>query len=207
MHGSTALASTYGMRWDFSPSGMTQILGSCVLARHDTPTFEALNNLARHIRHIVEVESVAVETMQCLVSQQQLNFTRLPPGIPESYQIQEKEYLAFQVQMMKNLRLRTQASSERLESEIHLAYNILASTDNQIMKSISLLTMVFLPATFIATLFSTTFFAFTEEGWLFSSSFWIYWAVVIPLTMAVVLAWRLSLGQSKSIRSRLLGTP
>ncbi|KAI1409011.1 hypothetical protein F5Y13DRAFT_182368 [Hypoxylon sp. FL1857] len=175
-------------------------------ARHEKPTFEVLNNLARHVRHTVEVESVAVETLQRLASQQQINFTRLPGNIPETYQIQAQEYLAFQLQMMKSLRWRAQASSERLDGEIHLAYNILASTDNQIMKSVALLTMIFLPSTFIATLFSTTFFSFAEDGWLASNAFWIYWVVVIPLSIAVVLAWRFWLGRSKSIRSRLLRT-
>ncbi|KAI0149820.1 hypothetical protein F4776DRAFT_603320 [Hypoxylon sp. NC0597] len=175
-------------------------------ARHEKPTFEVLNNLARHVRHIVEVESVAVETLQCLAYQQQKNFTRLPGNIPETYQIQAEEYLTFQLQIIKSLRRRAQATSERLDGEIHLAYNILASTDNQIMKSVALLTMIFLPSTFIATLFSTTFFSFAEDGWLASNAFWIYWVVVIPLTIAVVLVWRFWLGASKSIRSKLLRT-
>ncbi|OTA64104.1 hypothetical protein K449DRAFT_432618 [Hypoxylon sp. EC38] len=177
-----------------------------LLCLHEKPTFEVLNNLARHVRHMVEVVSVAAETFQCLTSQQRINFTRLSGNIPETSRIQAEEYLAFQLQMIKSLVQRAQATSERLDGEIHLAYNILASTDNQIMKSVALLTMIFLPATFIATLFSTTFFSFAEDGWLASNAFWIYWVVVIPLTIAVVLVWRFWLGASKSIRSRLLHT-
>ncbi|OTA91443.1 hypothetical protein M434DRAFT_76283 [Hypoxylon sp. CO27-5] len=168
------------------------------------PTFEILNNLARHVRHMVEVVSVAAETFQCLASQQHMNFTRLSGSILETSRIQAEEYLVFQIQMIKSLGRRAQATSERLDGEIHLAYNILASTDNQIMKSVALLTMIFLPATFIATLFSTTFFSFAEDGWLASNAFWIYWVVVIPLTIAVVLVWRFWLGASRSIRSKLV---
>jgi len=98
---------------------------------------------------------------------------------------------------------------------------MLASTDNQIMKSITLLTMIFLPATFISVsparnvysrgttnlylkaLFSTTFFSFTEDGWQFSHSFWIYWVIVVPLTVVVLISWRLWLSP-KTIRATWL---
>ncbi|OTB05610.1 hypothetical protein M426DRAFT_10358 [Hypoxylon sp. CI-4A] len=176
-------------------------------ARHENATFEALNNLSRHVRHLVEVQSVAIETWQALISQQRVNFSRLSDKVSERHKIQAIEHLEFQSQMMKGIRWRAQASSDRLDGEIQLAYNILASTDSQIMKSIALLTMLFLPATFVATLFSTTFFSFDEDGWLFSKAFWIYWAVVIPLTIVVLLAWWLWLGGStQSIRLRLLHT-
>ncbi|EHK22089.1 uncharacterized protein TRIVIDRAFT_222470 [Trichoderma virens Gv29-8] len=57
------------------------------------------------------------------------------------------------------------------------------------MKSLTLLTIVFLPATFISALFSTTFFSFAEDGWQFSNKFWIYWAIVIPLTIFMLFVW------------------
>ncbi|KAH6647020.1 hypothetical protein BKA67DRAFT_423982 [Truncatella angustata] len=55
-----------------------------------------------------------------------------------------------------------------------------AVRDGKQMKSIALLTMIFLPATFVATLFSMSFF---ELG---SSYMWLYPAVAVPLTIAVV---------------------
>lgn len=76
------------------------------------------------------------------------------------------------------------------------------------MKSIALLTMVFLPATFfsvrIATtiifdavltqvqaLFSTTFFTYGDKGWVTSHRFWIYWAITVPVTILVLIAYAL----------------
>lgn len=82
------------------------------------------------------------------------------------------------------------------------------------MKSIALLTMVFLPATFfsvcIVTLiifsavltqlqafFSTTFFNFGENGWIASNRLWIYWVITVPATVVVVIAWYLWLAHSR----------
>lgn len=93
-------------------------------------------------------------------------------------------------------------------------FNSLARQDNTVMKSIALLTMVFLPATFfsvcIVTLiifsaaltqlqafFSTTFFSFGEKGWKASDRLWIYWVITVPATVVVVIAWNLWLAHSR----------
>ena len=60
------------------------------------------------------------------------------------------------------------------------------------MKTISTLGIVFLPGTFIATLFSVGMFDWgsaDHEGLRVSSSMWIYWAVTIPLTALTMLMW------------------
>lgn len=81
------------------------------------------------------------------------------------------------------------------------------------MKSIALLTMVFLPATFFSVclcrtlppalsdlsqaLFSTTFFTFGENGsWEVSSMLWIYWATTVPATIVIVFLSRTWLARS-----------
>ncbi|KAK4233121.1 hypothetical protein C8A03DRAFT_48234 [Achaetomium macrosporum] len=109
--------------------------------RGERSNFEQLHNLNRHARHLVEVEAVAIETMECLVARQETNFKLLPSTVTMTYQNQAKEHLEFQLQIMKSLKWRARASGERLDSEINLAYNMLASTDSLIIKSITLLTM------------------------------------------------------------------
>ncbi|KFY03610.1 hypothetical protein O988_01369 [Pseudogymnoascus sp. VKM F-3808] len=130
------------------------------------PDFEELHDHARHARHLVESETVAIETMERMIMQQNVNFELLRSRFDTTYPIQSKEYMAFQLQMMKSLRSRAQATLDRLNGEVTLAYNTLASNDNRIMKSITILAMVFLPATFVAGLFSTTFFSFAENDGL-----------------------------------------
>ncbi|KAF2831831.1 hypothetical protein CC86DRAFT_400620 [Ophiobolus disseminans] len=158
---------------DGSTWRVTKLVRAIELNRKRRPDFEGLRNLARHTGHIVEVEQVAIETIEQLLSRQESNFKYLD-SLTETYQMQAREYLLFQLQMMKSLRWRAQSTQARLEEEITLAYNMLASSDNAVMKSITLLTMTFLPATFISALFSTTFFSFEEDEWQLSHKFWIY---------------------------------
>ncbi|KAI2619932.1 hypothetical protein GGR54DRAFT_601856 [Hypoxylon sp. NC1633] len=59
--------------------------------------------------------------------------------------------------------------------------------DSSAMKSIAILTMVFLPATFTATYFGTPAIAALEPSQN------LYWIVTLPLTVAVLLVWLLTL--------------
>lgn len=62
--------------------------------------------------------------------------------------------------------------------------------DSATMKGISLLGAIFLPGTFLASVFSTTFFNFeTVERDSVSRKIWIYFAFTIPLTVIVMLRW------------------
>ncbi|KAI4272203.1 MAG: hypothetical protein L6R35_006490 [Caloplaca aegaea] len=74
--------------------------------------------------------------------------------------------------------------------------------DSDAMKTIAALTMIFLPATFVATLFGMAFFIADPDsasGFRVNSLWWIYLAVTIPLTMLTVGMW---LGWLKWVRWR-----
>ncbi|KAK1584947.1 uncharacterized protein LY79DRAFT_559858 [Colletotrichum navitas] len=99
----------------------------------------------------------------------------------------------------------------RLDLQLNVLYNFIAQAENNLnmkiaanagldstaMKTLAVVTMVFLPPTFVATIFSMSMF-----DWQGSSStagetngtvvpeFWIYWAVSVPLTLAIVIGWR-----------------
>lgn len=74
--------------------------------------------------------------------------------------------------------------------------------DNQSMKALSIVGAVFLPATYLASLFSMTFFNFQVGGNggggssggdddnspIVAPTLWIYFAITIPLTIAVLAA-------------------
>ncbi|KAL8801531.1 MAG: hypothetical protein Q9182_004373 [Xanthomendoza sp. 2 TL-2023] len=65
--------------------------------------------------------------------------------------------------------------------------------DSDAMKTIAALTMVFLPGTFVATLFGMAFFTVDSgsgSGFHVNSLWWIYLAVTIPLTMLTIGVWR-----------------
>ncbi|KAI1075541.1 hypothetical protein F5B20DRAFT_378794 [Whalleya microplaca] len=69
-----------------------------------------------------------------------------------------------------------------------------ARRDSSSMRAIAVVTLVFLPATFIAAIFSMTMFNWlggqTES--VVSNRLWIFFALSVPLTLIVLLTWRIS---------------
>ncbi|KAK2592486.1 hypothetical protein QQS21_009831 [Conoideocrella luteorostrata] len=61
--------------------------------------------------------------------------------------------------------------------------------DSTAMKTISLMGTLFLPGTYLASVFSMTFFNFQESAHPVSVSLWIYFAVTIPITASIVAIW------------------
>lgn len=65
--------------------------------------------------------------------------------------------------------------------------------DSDSVKTLSLLGAVFLPATFIASVFSMTFFNFQPEGEpppTISPLLLVYFVITVPVTLVIVMAWR-----------------
>lgn len=54
------------------------------------------------------------------------------------------------------------------------------------LKTLSLVTMLFLPGTFIATLFSMPIIGWDSKG---DGNFWVYWAIAVPLTLMTFAMW------------------
>jgi hypothetical protein len=62
--------------------------------------------------------------------------------------------------------------------------------DSSAMKTISLLGAIFLPGAYIASVFSMTFFNFQGgDSPAVAPSFWVYWAITLPITMGIVAFW------------------
>ena len=83
------------------------------------------------------------------------------------------------------------------DSEYTAAIAVDGKRDSIAMKTIAILGIIFLPGTFVATLFSINMFAWGgEDGeeWTsltVSPSSWIYWAITVPLTILTFLVWML----------------
>ena len=62
--------------------------------------------------------------------------------------------------------------------------------DSTSMKTLAAVTVVFLPGTFVATLFSMNMFDWrADDDSVVASRFWIYWIITIPLTLMTVCMW------------------
>ena len=83
-----------------------------------------------------------------------------------------------------------------------------AKKDSSAMKTIAIMTMLFLPATFFAALFAMPSFDW-EEPKIIQARFWIYWAFTIPTTALVFLVWiimnnwKIIWAHCKNLRSNL----
>lgn len=60
--------------------------------------------------------------------------------------------------------------------------------DSTSMKTIAIMTMGFLPATFYAALFAVPSLQW-EQPTVIGNRFWVYWAVTIPTTLFVFVVW------------------
>ncbi|KAH6960250.1 hypothetical protein DER45DRAFT_155111 [Fusarium avenaceum] len=101
--------------------------------------------------------------------------------------------------MSKNLDLDVEALPDRIESQRNVLFNLItqhdsflqarlareALRDSKAMKTLSILTILFLPGAFIATIFSTNMFEFKSNG----QQIWIYFVIVAPLTIVLMVGW------------------
>jgi hypothetical protein len=81
--------------------------------------------------------------------------------------------------------------------------------DSRAMKGIAAMTLGFLPITGVASVFSTPFFQTDTEirDVKLGKDFWISWAFVVPLTLTVVLVYRLwySWGSKSTMVQNMFG--
>ncbi|KAK5166241.1 uncharacterized protein LTR77_008502 [Saxophila tyrrhenica] len=82
--------------------------------------------------------------------------------------------------------------------------------DSSAMKTLSLVSVIFLPLTAVASVFSMDPFVSRDasEGSrvIVSSQFWIYWAVVIPLTSMILCAWVVWINREQLLSRRKVGS-
>ncbi|KAK4200074.1 hypothetical protein QBC40DRAFT_265392 [Triangularia verruculosa] len=91
---------------------------------------------------------------------------------------------------------------EKLRQDVHMylqvLYNLMqqeiareTKRDSSAMKSIALLTMVFLPATAIATVMAPFTKISDDDKLQVTAQFWVFWSVAGPVTLAVLVLWGL----------------
>ncbi|KAE9374143.1 hypothetical protein N431DRAFT_454945 [Stipitochalara longipes BDJ] len=100
-----------------------------------------------------------------------------------------------------------QSLPQRIESQRNVLSSLIAQRDNETqqelaraanndskaVKTISILTILFLPGAYVATLFTTNMFAFRD-----GEELWVYWAIVVPLTFLVLTIWAIWMWLSRS---------
>ncbi|KAH5367282.1 hypothetical protein HBI55_140910 [Parastagonospora nodorum] len=99
--------------------------------------------------------------------------------------------------------LKSQHTTENVSDQM-LILNRSASEDSTSMRVITLVTLVYLPSTFVATFFGMGFFGSGDDAgvhWTSSPLVGLFFALAIPLTLLTLGYWKWSL--SRAVRSRL----
>lgn len=171
--------------------------------------YPKLHEVARHACHSSETLAVAIDTVHAMHNQYRnfLHSSKSDHRLPCS--TRTSQYFSFQKQLFRGLHARSMAVEARLKNELNLAINMVAQEasaatvlisqatqhDGAAMKSVAVITLVFLPSTFISTIFSMSFFAFEPggdgrpESWKVSQRIWLYFLLVVPLTTAAMGTW------------------
>ncbi|KAJ5249086.1 hypothetical protein N7468_000537 [Penicillium chermesinum] len=179
------------------------------IARHAIHVSESIDVTVRNLQEIVSQH-------QMYTSQWNMHPDRfVPPSLreaPENREMQKSliiyrslnRRLQFFLSHIESIGHRAKANEKRLQNEIQLAFNLIsqrdtaatvqigeaAQRDSATMKTLSFITLIFLPPTFISTIFGMQFFNYdSTEGFVLTSDFWIYWAIAIPITMLTGLVW------------------
>ncbi|PVI04460.1 hypothetical protein DM02DRAFT_177767 [Periconia macrospinosa] len=177
----------------------------------NTLSFTSMHDTARHAIHSVETLGISVKTLEAMSTHisalSQAGTPHHDHQIPPRNKVQI--HITSQTLMLKNFLARSESNEKRLQNEISLVYNMIAQRDSKTMtlisesakldssdmRAIALVTMAFLPPTFISAVFSTSFFNYEPAGesstatWSVSSEFWIYWVFAIPLTCLTMAFW------------------
>ncbi|KAI9925110.1 hypothetical protein AWENTII_006762 [Aspergillus wentii] len=164
------------------------------------PEFPKLHDIARHISHANENLEVALHTIDSVIQEQRTWRVEYAVDKKKPLWIQNQQRLRFIAKELHSQSTRCRSLSDRMKNEINLAFNLVsqkfgrnAQSDSAMMKTIALVSLIYLPATFVSGLFGMNFFNLSDDNgqqlWIMSDNFWLYWAITIPLTILTVIIW------------------
>ncbi|KAF4119725.1 hypothetical protein GMORB2_4391 [Geosmithia morbida] len=180
------------------------------LSAEEARRYQIYHEVSRHMIHNVETLDTSVKTCRSILEQQSV-LREATLGADDGARLRRlaahestRQRVISSAHLLEALRDRSVANKERLAQETQLLFYRLAQHDTELsldlglemrkdstaMRTIALVTLVFLPATFIAALFDTCFFDYdADDGLTVGYQFWIYWAAALPVTALTVALW------------------
>ncbi|CAN9088031.1 unnamed protein product [Alternaria alternata] len=156
---------------------------------------QSLNKLAVYIANLEYESFCMVQALSCLREQLKTWPNELCPGVS----IELQEQVKFLEQCTTISLATCKSGKENAQSMVQTMYAMLQQRDNQLnhrygadMRLITAITLIFLPGTFVATFFSTTFWDFSPDNKGTKVTYWVYlyFIVTIGLTLLVLVVWR-----------------
>jgi hypothetical protein len=155
--------------------------------------FATLHEIAKHGIYLSEAVAAAVLEMEMVIA----HIREVSSGA-SSDRLSKVAITQFQYQKasFRSTQLRLASLDKRIANVISLSFNLVTQRDSQVlrqdsnaMKAIAILTLVFLPLTGIASLFSTPFFEVAGNHLWVSASIWVFWVITVCLTFSVFASW------------------
>lgn len=155
--------------------------------------FTSLHDMSKHCIYMNEAVEAAILTLNAMTSHLKAAGTS-PRGAAISS-------LIYRTSIFQSTHLRLRSLEKRMANVISLSFNLVTQQDSRVMqndssamKAIAVMTLIFLPATGISSIFSMPFFIVDIAGpgtkmLRVAACFWIFWVVALPLTAMIFLVW------------------
>jgi Mg2+ and Co2+ transporter CorA len=153
--------------------------------------FAGLHNVSKHITHLREGSDAALLTLQRLIQYLERSSNKSTPATASE---QTHDSLEHSQTLFNSTKLRLLSLESRMANVINLSFYLVTQQDSKSMKTIAFLTLIFLPASTVASIFGSQFFNLSvdQDGvshFIFSHWFWIMWVIILPVTAILVAVW------------------
>lgn len=159
--------------------------------------FVGLHNVAKHVIYLHESSEAALFTAESL----RVKHKQLIGENPTPCNISTQDALEYRKSLLQSTQRRIVSMDRRMGNIINLSFNLVTQQDSRIMqrdsksmRTIAVVTMVFLPVATVAGVFGSqliTLDSTAQYHLRVSPDFWILWAIAAPLTVVVMVVWRL----------------
>ncbi|KAF3036729.1 hypothetical protein E8E12_007981 [Didymella heteroderae] len=163
------------------------------LPRHH---FTGLHNLAKQVTYLRENCDSALATLSGL----RHHHSSVIGEHPEPAQEFTRQAFEYRKTLFQSTQRRLASLDKRMANIIQLSFHLVTVGDsrimmseNQSMKTIAVMTLIFMPLGTVAGIFGTQFMKLDEdEPWHIrvSQDFWLLWVIAVPLTLIVLFIWR-----------------
>lgn len=160
--------------------------------------FATLHEIAKHGIYMSEAAAAVVLEMEMVIAHLRERPSNTWAASSSSNDLRSAtiSHFRYRKSAFQSTQLRLASLDKRIANVISLSFNLVTQRDSQVlkqdsnaMKAIAVLTLVFLPLTGIASLFSTPFFQVAESHLWVSASIWIFWVITVCLTCSIVTIW------------------
>lgn len=172
-------------------------------ATKQLPDFQGLHNLAKHNIYLRENCESALATLDGLRDHHKGVYGDKPTATQEF----TRQALKYQKTLFQSTQRRLASLDSRMANIISLTFHIVAQGDSRLMqsesqsmKTIAVMTLIFMPLSTVAGIFGTEFMKI-EDGpshhIVVSQDFWLLWLIAVPLTIIVIVVWRVWYADAK----------